>query len=66
MVFSDEDLKRLKEDIQLTGVGPRPSDALALIARLEAAEKVIEVAGSDPLSGEVSKSFEEWRKAAGK
>lgn len=79
MAFTDEDLKRLKKyidgDIDLE-IGP--ADLVPLIARLEAAEELLEtLTFEDPEAGvcvairedaDISKleEFKEWRKAAGK
>ena len=71
MTFTDEDLRLVKEDIKKTRYGfddfdhSGIDDLEALIHRLEAAEKVIYVMGSDPLSGKVGKAYEAWRKSKG-
>lgn len=63
--FTDDDLKRLKDEkdflIYHRWIVP------ALLARLEAAEKYIEiVAGEEPLGAFDTEAYEAWRKAAGK
>lgn len=69
MSFNDEDLKRLKElagaRIDADCVGYLVPELPALLARLECAEKVIRIMGSDPMSGEVGKAYEAWRKSKG-
>lgn len=61
--FTDDDLSRLK--CRKSPQRITKPEILGLISRLEAAEKVINLMGSDPLSGEVSKSYEAWCKAKG-
>lgn len=67
--FSDDDLKRLKEKI-LDGdfTSQETSDLEALLARLEAAEKALELhyehSGFPELEDEVA--YQTWKKAAGK
>ena len=71
MAFTDDDLKRLKEqheDYKRQGITSVYTyhDILALIARLEAAEAMIN--NSRGLEGwwDVEKELEAWRKSAGK
>lgn len=68
MAFTDEDLKRLKEIVSKTGyerVTFFDFDLKALLARLEAAEIIMEtivkLSGSDNLS-----AYQAWRKTCGK
>jgi len=78
-VFLDDDLKRLKEDLEKHGSDIFEPIELwqALLARLEAAENIIEysaghdedcdeVQSGDKCSCEYDKLYEAWRKAAGK
>lgn len=77
LAFTDDDLKRLKEQnkcrITTEDVLMFPCDKLdALIARLEAAEKIVDAAW-DLHTGQLDSCefymgpwFEAWRKAAGK
>lgn len=75
--FTDDDLKRLKEFFQYKGVdlAPRlPFDGSpfektkALLARLEAAEAVINECSMDYKGDSIEKlsEYQAWRKAAGK
>lgn len=76
MAFTDDDLKKLKEDLRFTGLDTSPFSAptaiLDLIGRLEAAERVCEVAEyfrsrfSGPEIQKVGADLVEWRRAAGK
>ena len=70
MPFSDDDLKRLKEWAHVCGCtsyeGKKPcrhEETNALLARLEAAEKMI---NANPDSRSYDLAYNEWRKAAGK
>jgi len=78
MTFTDEDLKRLEklpDNIVITlGVGPSVK-LKAIIARLEAAEKIAEwgchtrrcsIKADEACDCEMPALFEAWRKAAGK
>jgi hypothetical protein len=58
--FSDEEIMEAKAKF------PRKDRIHALLHRLDCAERTVQVLGSDPLSGEVSKAYESWLKAAGK
>jgi hypothetical protein len=69
MAFTDEDLKRNKEIAErwikqetLGLISFKPSEMLALLARMEAAEKVCE----QMWSTFDLRYLEDWRKAAGK
>jgi hypothetical protein len=76
MTFTDSDLKRLKKQIKMFDDGwncqecglNQTIDFKALLARLEAAEKALEVsvATSKGNSLEAVELWNEWRKAAGK
>lgn len=61
MPFTDDDLQKL-HDNNCYGLTWLPG----LLERLEAAEKVIYIMGSDPISGKVGKAYEAWLKASGK
>jgi len=75
MTFTDDDLKRLKEDLKECYYHPSKFDCDALIARLEAAEAALKMLleideeshddSIDPASP-MGKLLEAWRKAAGK
>lgn len=63
--FSDDDLKRLKDSSShITHLGVDTPLFKALLARLEAAEKVCEIA-HNKLFTRYSKEVEAWRKAKG-
>lgn len=77
--FTDEDLKRLKKDLDATRrvdhmfdnpIGEERFQTIsALIARMEAAERVCDTARNRHHSlswPEMFKAIEAWRKAAGK
>lgn len=79
MTFSDDDLKRLKEGywfhrVPINNIGQSESwvwcdgdKVLALLARLEAAEKALDLyAGMFSTYGESYEAYKDWRKAAGK
>ena len=75
MTFTDDDLKRLKKNVEgqfsVTVHKPTWDEIEALLARLEAAEKVLErfekTHNKDHGSGcSVCFLMEAWRKAAGK
>lgn len=68
--FTDDDLKRWRKELADGFAVKRTplyrifgTEMDALLARLEAAEKVIEACGQEL---NVSKPYEAWRKAAGK
>ena len=65
MTFTDDDLKRLKEDVNEEGSSYRipTEDLFALLARLEAAERVILETDERHLPLD---AWQAWRKAAGK
>lgn len=67
MIFSDDDLKRLKDKIDQPGYERHTKQYKTLIARLEAAEYLISVS---PKSGRDITSywdaFDAWRKVSGK
>lgn len=68
-MFSDDDLKLLKNKANDPhGVDMFAVDVLALLARLEAAERVADhfQLKTNPNCGECEKSLKAWRKAAGK
>lgn len=65
--FTDDDLKQLKECLNGTnkyGISCRGecADLSSLLARLEAAEKLIVACGQDI---NISKQYEAWRKSKG-
>ncbi len=65
-VFSDDDLKRLKEDLRInfaTFWVLNREQTISLLARLEAAEHALEMRH---VRGVFEVSIEAWRKAAGK
>lgn len=68
MTFSDDDLKRLKLDIEIRNRrifdGWTFKHVLALIARLEASERLINHGICD--CSEANELKETWRRAAGK
>lgn len=77
MTFTDDDLKRLKEDVQVferLEVSPFSSkEAIAaLLARLEAAERIVNrmCVHAGPWRGKLDDCFKDdvkaWRKASGK
>lgn len=70
MTFSDDDMKRLKAFAECgdpTGYhGFSPEAMRALLARLEAAERVIDNIESNDSSMAIDRSLGLWRKAAGK
>lgn len=62
MIFSDDDLKRLKDKIDQPGYERHTKQYKTLIARLEAAEKLI-----SKMDGYLPrKECEAWRKVSGK
>lgn len=69
--FTDEDLRRLKEDLitfRKPGTSPY-SDYGAiknLLARLEAAEEIVDQASDAEPNWENYPCYKKWRKAAGK
>ena len=70
MVFTDEDLRRLKlrlsADYFVRNKFVDAQDMEALLARLEAAERVCDAWG-DSAGGTITQAaWHEWRKAAGK
>jgi hypothetical protein len=69
MTFSDEDLKRLKEEVSLGDVShTSPNELASLLARLEAAEvcaKLLDLKGSDEFTFADEDAVRAWRKAAG-
>lgn len=72
MKFTDEDLKRLKEySLKLEALPVHSSATIdhhklkALLARLEAAERVLNTSWADNME-EYLKATKDWRKAAGK
>jgi hypothetical protein len=71
MAFTDDDLKRLKEIATERLVYPMSNETLkALLARLEAAEKLILLRGTHLPNATITREIETavwaWRKAAGK
>lgn len=75
MAFTDDDVKRLKEDLKKTSnlddLGNFQKEKFtALLDRLEAAEKVCKAAGEiereDRNLNALIDALEPWRKAAGK
>jgi len=71
MTFTDDDLKRLKEDLKQYSphVPLSTANGHALVARLKAAEKVIGTQADHICHGEDCsgcEAWESWRKAAGK
>jgi len=75
MSFTDEEIKKLKDEIERANMPLRDAWLVALLARLEAAEAVIESAdGQCPHTWtdhdlgpcEVALAMKVWRKAAGK
>jgi hypothetical protein len=74
MTFTDDDLKRLKEDIKPHNAWY--STIIPLLSRLEAAEEVCEASekvvrptkriGDAPLERAIFDALKAWRKAAGK
>lgn len=68
MSFTDSDLKRLKELAKQKALSGLEPDIVALLARLEAAEKVIKEIDEHFLSDHdyVERLIETWRKAVGK
>lgn len=72
MSFTDEDLKRLKDDlakmpnIDVCNYFEADLEILALIARLEAAEKALESSEKSETGRINAADWNEWRKAAGK
>ena len=74
MAFTDEDLKRMKEEIVIGGVVWKVPTIKALLARLEAAERCIPVLiqAHKQICAELGYQYEDcgplitWRKAAGR
>jgi hypothetical protein len=74
MSFSDDDLKRLKDKVPDLNLGNplvlERHQVIALLARLEAAERALKIAnecrmGAAPIEDFI-KAYSKWRKAAGK
>ena len=70
MSFTDDDLKRLKEEIEDGFYGSNRDRLNALLARLEAAEKLISLRGvriqMERNDRKIETAAWAWRKAAGK
>lgn len=68
MSFTDEDLKRLKDDASrtLSGVYLTKEKILILLARLEAAEQALRSRTFSDSVMEQEADYEVWKKAAGK
>jgi hypothetical protein len=68
MIFTDDDLKRLKEKLEIYGEVPLyTTQGKALLARLEAAEACMEFVGHDNCDyKDVERVLKTWRKSAGK
>lgn len=67
MPFTDDDLKRAKEELSKARRCEWPfPDAEALLFRLEAAEKVAEAVEHGSAAVVIDALLKKWRKAAGK